>query len=160
MTNTDFSLPEGTHTVVMGLGDLNGIMRGKRFPASHWENVCTSGIALFALDMTCDVWDTPYVNFENGYPDFHMVPMSKPVALPWEPGVAMCFARAEGVDHKPIPIDARQVLLRQVKRAADMGITVQTGTELEFYLLDPETNLPKDKASMYTVSTVLRRWSM
>ena len=75
MTNTDFSLPEGTHTVVMGLGDLNGIMRGKRFPASHWENVCESGnalsTALFALDMTCDVWDTPYVNFENGYPDMH-----------------------------------------------------------------------------------------
>lgn len=149
MKKVDTSLPEGTHTVVMGLGDLNGIMRGKRFPASHWENVCNSGnalsIALFALDMTCDVWDTPYVNFENGYPDFHMFPMSKPVALPWEPGVAMCFARAEGVDHKPIPIDARQVLARQVKRAADMGITVQTGTELEFYLLDPETNLPKDK---------------
>lgn len=149
MTNTNFSLPEGTHTVVMGLGDLNGIMRGKRFPASHWENVCKSGnalsLALFALDMTCDVWDTPHVNFDNGYPDFHMMPMSKPVALPWEPGVAMCFARAECVDHKPIPIDARQVLVRQVKRAADMGITVQAGTELEFYLLDPKTNLPKDK---------------
>ena len=149
MTNTDFSLPEGTHTVVMGLGDLNGIMRGKRFPASHWENVCESGnalsTALFALDMTCDVWDTPYVNFENGYPDMHMLPLSKPVALPWEPGVAMCFGRAEGPDHNPIPLDPRLVLERQVKRAAEMGIEVQTGTELEFYLLDPETNLPKEK---------------
>ena len=75
----------------------------------------------------------------------HMLPLSKPVALPWEPGVAMCFGRAEGPDHNPIPLDPRLVLERQVKRAAEMGIEVQTGTELEFYLLDPETNLPKEK---------------
>lgn len=149
MTETDFSLPEGTHTVVLGLGDLNGIMRGKRIPASHWETICKSGnaysIALFAIDMACDVWDTPYANFDNGYPDFHMFPSTKPTALPWEPGVAMAFARAEGMDHKPVPIDPRLVLERQVKRAADMGIEIQVGTELEFYLLDPETNMPKDK---------------
>jgi glutamine synthetase len=145
---TDYTLPEGTHTVVLGLGDLNGIMRGKRIPASHWENICKSGnaysIALFAIDMMSDVWDTPYVNFDNGYPDFHMFPLSKPVALPWEPGVAMVFARAEGMDHKPVPLDPRLVLERQVKRATDMGIEIQVGTELEFYLLDPETKKPKD----------------
>lgn len=149
MDEQDFTLPEGTHTVVLGLGDLNGIMRGKRIPASHWETICKEGnalsIALFALDMTCDVWDTPFVNFENGYPDMHMVPISKPVALPWEPGVAMCFARAEGSDHGEIPIDPRNALKRQVERAAAMGIEVQVGTELEFYLLDPETKKPKDK---------------
>ena len=149
VTKTDFSLPEGTHTVVMGLGDMNGIMRGKRIPASHWDSICENGnaysIALFAIDMTCDVWDTPYVNFDNGYPDFHMFPLTKPAALPWEPGVAMAFARAEGMDHQPVPLDPRIVLERQVKRAADMGFEVQVGTELEFYLLDPETNLPKDK---------------
>ncbi|MDB4223225.1 glutamine synthetase family protein [Granulosicoccus sp.] len=145
---SDYTLPEGTHTVVLGLGDLNGIMRGKRIPASHWENICKSGnaysIALFAIDMMCDVWDTPYVNFDNGYPDFHMFPLSQPVALPWEPGVAMVFARAEGMDHKPVPLDPRPVLERQVQRAADMGIEIQVGTELEFYLLDPETKKPKD----------------
>lgn len=148
MTTDDFSLPEGTHTVVLGLGDLNGIMRGKRIPATHWETICKSGnalsIALFALDMTCDVWDTPYVNMDNGYPDMHMFPLGKPVSVPWEPGVAMVMARAEGMDHKPVPIDPRQVLLRQVARAEAMGIDVQVGAELEFYLLDPETNYPKD----------------
>jgi glutamine synthetase len=148
MPDTDFSLPPGTHTVILGLGDLNGIMRGKRIPASHWETICEGGnalsIALFALDMTCDVWDTPYVNFDNGYPDMHMFPRSKPVALPWEPGVAMAFARAEGMDHQPVPLDPRLALERQIERAAAMGIDVQVGTELEFYLLDPETGLPKD----------------
>lgn len=149
MAKEDFSLPEGTHTVVLGMGDLNGIMRGKRIPTTHWESICKNGnalsIAFFAIDMTCDVWDTPYVNFDNGYPDFHMMPATRPVSIPWEPGVAICFARGEGMDHKPVPIDPRLCLERQVKRAADMGYEIKVGTELEFYLLDPETNQPKDK---------------
>ncbi|MEP4198306.1 MAG: glutamine synthetase family protein [Aliishimia sp.] len=147
--STDFSLPEGTHTVILGFGDLNGIMRGKRIPASHWDTICKQGnalsIAMLAIDMTSDVWDTPYVNFDNGYPDMHMFPLTKPVSVPWEPGVAVCFARAEGMDHKPVPIDPRQVLIRQLDRAKKMGYDINVGAELEFYLLDPETGLPRDK---------------
>ena len=146
--SSEFELPEGTHTVILGVGDLNGIMRGKRIPASHWDHVCECGnalsIALLAIDMTCDVWDTPYVNFDNGYPDMHVFPMAQPVAVPWEPGVAVCFGRAEGMDHKPVPIDPRQALVRQVERAREIGFEVNVGTELEFYLLDPETGQPRD----------------
>ena len=149
LANEDFSLPDGTHTVVLGLGDMNGIMRGKRIPATHWDSICQTGnalsVALFAIDMTCDVWDTPYVNFDNGYPDFHMIPSTKPISIPWEPGVAMSFARAESMDHGKIPIDPRNVLQRQVDRATSMGLEINVGTELEFYLLDPETNKPRDK---------------
>lgn len=149
MTSSDFSLPEGIHTVAMGVGDVNGIMRGKRFPATNWKNICENGnafsISTFAIDMTCDVWDTPYVNFDNGYPDCHMFPASSPVASPWEPGVAYCMGRAEGMDHKPVPIDPRGALIEQVERAKAMGYEVNIGTELEFYLLDPETMKPRDK---------------
>lgn len=151
MAAEDFTLPEGTHTVALGLGDLNGIMRGKRIPASNWDNICKNGnalsAALFAIDMTCDVWDTPYVNMDNGYPDMHLFPITKPVSLPWEPGVAFAFARAEGMDHKPVPIDPRQVLIRQLDRAEELGVEIKVGAELEFYLLDPETGMPKDKGN-------------
>ncbi len=157
MSEQDFSLPPGTHTVALGLGDMNGIMRGKRIPASHWDTICKGGnalsIALLAIDMTSDVWDTPYVNFDNGYPDKHMFPLTKPVASPWEEGVALCMARAEGMDHKPVPIDPRGALVEQVERAASMGFEVNTGTELEFYLLDPETLKPRDSGiQVYSMS--------
>ncbi|MFP4328175.1 MAG: glutamine synthetase family protein [Paracoccaceae bacterium] len=145
----DFSLPDGTHTVILGVGDVNGIMRGKRIPAGHWDTICSNGnalsVAMFAIDMTCDVWDTPYANFDTGYPDMHLFPMTKPVPVPWEPGVAISFGRAEGTDHKPVPIDPRNALVRQIERAAEMGFTVNVGAELEFYLLDPETGLPRDR---------------
>jgi glutamine synthetase len=149
MRREAFMLPEGVHTVALGVGDLNGLMRGKRIPSTHWERTCKSGnalsIALFAIDMTCDVWETPYVNFGNGYPDMHMFPIMAPTLLPWEPGVAFCMGRVEGMDHEPIPIDPRQALIRQVERAKAMGYVVNVGTELEFYLLDPETRRPRDK---------------
>lgn len=148
MHHENFPLPEGTHTVAMGMGDLNGILRGKRIPASHWAATCERGnalsIALLAIDMTSDVWDTPYVNFDNGYPDMHMFPMTQPVALPWEPGVAFCLARAEGMDHAPVPLDPRGALIAQMERAKAMGYQVKCGTELEFFLLDPETLEPRD----------------
>ena len=90
-------LPEGTHTVAIGFGDLNGIMRGKRIPSGNWENVSRNGTAIclsaLVYDMTCDVWDTPVANNDNGYPDMHIFPEAPLVALPWEPGVALSFAK-------------------------------------------------------------------
>jgi glutamine synthetase len=148
MNTATTELPAGTHTVVVGVGDLNGIMRGKRIPASHWPSVCENGVAvslaMLALDMTCDIWDTPYTNFDNGYADFHIFPTGPAYAVPWEEGVAFCFGRAEGTDHKPVPIDPRNALIRVLDRAAAMGFEVQIGAELEFYLLDPETLKPRD----------------
>ena len=151
MTELNFPLPEGTHTVILGLGDLNGLMRGKRIPADQWPRICKSGnalsMSLFTMDMTCDVWETPVVGFATGFPDCHIFPLHAPVAVPWEPGVAMCFARAEGLDHAPLSVEPREALLRQIARATEMGIDVQVGTELEFYLLDPQTGLPRDKGN-------------
>ncbi len=156
-----FALPEGTHTVVLGVGDVNGVMRGKRIPASHWKTTCEEGnaiiAALFAMDMTSDIWDTPYCSFDNGYVDMHLFPLAAPVAVPYEPGVALCLARAEGLDHKPVPIDPRGALLAVVERAASLGLEVQAGTELEFYLLDPVTKLPKDEGiSVYGINRSAR----
>ena len=133
-----------THTIAIGIADMNGIMRGKRIPASNWENVRKNGTALclstFAMDMTSDIWDTPFANFDNGYPDFHLYASGEPIRVPWEEGTAFCMGYA-----KNVPIDPRGALIDQIKRAKNMGLTVKVGTELEFYLLDPETLKPKDE---------------
>ncbi len=148
MNAKTIELPKGIHTVALGVADMNGIMRGKRIPASHWPTVCEDGnalsLALLTVDMTCDLWETPYVNFQNGYPDMHIFPMGQVYPLPWEEGVAFCLGRAEGMDHKPIAIDPRNALIGVLERAAGMGYEVNIGAELEFYLLDPETLRPRD----------------
>lgn len=148
MADERFALPEGTHTVALGVGDLNGILRGKRVPAEQWPRVRESGVALsiamFAVDMTSDVWDTPYVNMDNGYPDMHILPSGPIYPVPWEEGCAFCFGRALGMDHRPVPIDPRGALETQIARAEALGFEVSVGAELEFYLLDPETARPVD----------------
>ena len=144
-------LPSNTHTVIVGIGDLNGIFRGKRIPAAYWDSVMEEGIAmsnvLFALDMTCDVWDTPYTSFRTGYPDMRVSPdRSRDLhPLPWEEGVAYCIGRAKDHHGGPVPIDPKAALDRALAEATAMGYEVQVGTELEFYLLDKETRQPRDK---------------
>ena len=143
------NLPDGIHTVAMGIGDLNGIMRGKRIPASNWPTICKNGnamsLATHVMDMTSDLWDSPYANNDNGFPDMHVFPLTRPVETPWEPGVAICMGYSLGMDHKPVPIDPRGAMLAQVERAKSMGLTILIGAELEFYLLDPETGQPRDR---------------
>jgi len=58
--------------------------------------------------------------------------------------VAFAMGHVLGMDHKPVPLDPRQTLIKQVERATALGFEVNIGTELEFFLLDPETNQPKD----------------
>ena len=142
-------LPEGVHTVVLGMGDLNGLLRGKRIPAENWANICESGMAManaiFAIDMTCDVWDTPYTNWDTGYPDVHVMPIGEVPPIPWEEGVVYSFSESVGTDHQPVAIDPRASLVRVLQKASDMGYETRIGTELEFYLLDKDTLKPRDR---------------
>ena len=142
-------LPEGVHTVVLGMGDLNGLLRGKRIPAENWANICESGMAMsnatFAIDMTCDVWDTPYTNWDTGYPDVHVMPIGEVHPIPWEEGVVYSFSESVGTDHQPVAIDPRAALVRVLQKASDMGYETRIGTELEFYLLDKDTLKPRDR---------------
>ena len=149
MSLANNQLPEGTHTEVLGMGDLNGLLRGKRIPAENWANICESGMALanaiFAIDMTCDVWDTPYTNWDTGYPDVHVMPIGEVHPIPWEEGVVYSFSESVGTDHQPVAIDPRAALVRVLQKASDMGYVTRIGTELEFYLLDKETLKPRDR---------------
>jgi len=146
-----FPLPEGTRTVVLAVGDVNGVPRGKRIPAGHWRTTCEDGnaiiAAIFAMDMTSDIWDTPYCSFDNGYVDMHLFPLWAPKPIPDEPGTAITLARAEGLDHTPVPIDPRGALVAQVERARALGFEVKVGAELEFYLLDPKTKRPVEEGN-------------
>ena len=149
MSHKPKPLPEGVHTVVLGMGDLNGLLRGKRIPADNWNNICASGMAManaiFAIDMNCDVWDTPYANFETGYPDLYVMPTGDVYPIPWEEGVVFSFGEAVGHDRLPVPIDPRAALVRVLQKASDMGFEPRVGTELEFYLLDKDTLKPRDR---------------
>ena len=63
--------------------------------------------------------------------------------LPWRPShgkVVRMFCDIRHPDGTPFERDSRLALRRAVKRAADMGITVQIGAEFEFYLFKADEN--------------------
>ena len=142
-------LADGITTVVMGVGDLNGILRGKRIPISHWPTIQSEGMALsnamFAMDMTCDIWDTPYANMGTGYPDVRVFPLSETLhPMPWDPGAMFVMGHAEKEHGGALEIDPRNALVKVLEKATSMGYEILIGAELEFFLLDPGTLRPRD----------------
>ncbi|MEZ5176364.1 MAG: glutamine synthetase family protein [Acidimicrobiia bacterium] len=145
---TDQLLP-GTHTVVLALGDLCGILRGKRMHASQWDGVAEHGMAMagaiFVFDMTCDIWDTPFANMDNGYPDIYVTPIPGTLRpVPWADGTMLAIGAATQEGGAPVPVDPRRALEGVIGKFDDHGYQAKIGVEFEFYLLDPETRTPVD----------------
>jgi glutamine synthetase len=79
-----------------------------------------------------------YTSWEKGYGDFLARPdITTLRRVPWleKTALVMCDLVDERT-HEPVEISPRQILRRQVERAAEAGMTIMAGSELEFYLYD------------------------
>src|SRR6056297_299454 len=132
------ALPEGIHTVVVGIGDQNGILRGKRVTAAHWPSVRRRGIALdntfFAMDVLSSLVPNGYSGPDSGFPDLAVIPRGPLRPHPGEPGVVLCLGAAQERGGGPIPIDPRQPLLRAVAACRQAGFEPRLAAELEINL--------------------------
>jgi glutamine synthetase len=128
-------------TVITAMPDLFGRLVGKRITArffldevaSHGMHVCDY---LLACDMEMD--PTPgyrFASWDTGYGDLHLVPdMNTLRRAAWldRSAIVLCDAlRGE----TPVAVAPRQILRRQLERAAAQGFEARTGSELEFFLL-------------------------
>ncbi|WP_423059190.1 glutamine synthetase family protein [Brevibacterium linens] len=154
-------LPDDVHSVLLAIPDAAGILRGKVVPAAAWKNVAQSGIHMASLIYTwtpqCeardeDEWNKP----DKGWPDMHVVPdLSDVRPVPWRPGWAMVLCDTYTADGGPIPVSPRAALKRVLADAADAGYEVQTGFEIEFYLLESESKQPfHDDIRCYSISAL------
>ncbi|MGE3744919.1 MAG: glutamine synthetase family protein [Sphingomonadaceae bacterium] len=74
-------------------------------------------------------------NSEQGFQDFSMVPDLKTIRLlPWQPGTAFVLCDAVSRDGTPIDAAPRNILKRQIARAARAGVSFKCASELEFFL--------------------------
>lgn len=82
--------------------------------------------------------------------------------LPWDPNderTACLICTVHNLQGDPFIGDPRNVLMRALKQAEDMGYTYNTGVELEFFLFRAEngrgfsSRLPQDDASYFDMST-------
>lgn len=129
-------------TVVVCFPDLQGRLMGKRVTGRYFcDTVVGSTIEACDYLLAVDVDMNPmpgyeFASWDTGYGDMSAVPDLGTLRLvPWIPKTALvlCDLVHEGT-RDPIAVSPRQVLRRQVERAAERGITVKVGAELEFFL--------------------------
>lgn len=93
--------------------------------------------------------------------DLMLHPISKTLnVLPWRPSqgkVVRMFCNIKYPDGTPFEIDTRYILQQAVKKAKAKGITVNFGTEFEFYLFKTDengnpTDVPFDNAGYMDVA--------
>ncbi|MDA3937471.1 MAG: glutamine synthetase family protein [Actinomycetota bacterium] len=76
--------------------------------------------------------------------------------LPWRPergGVASMFCDVQLPDGTPFTGDPRNALQRNLKKAADMGLTMYVGPELEFfYFEDEKSTVPLDNGGYFDLT--------
>ncbi len=130
-------------TVLCMFTDLQGRFMGKRVVPHFFieeilgEEGLHACLYLLAIDMEMEpLPGYRYASWETGYGDFRMVPdMSTLRWCPWIDKTVMVICDvADEETREPVEVAPRQILKRQMERAAALGYTVKAGSELEFYL--------------------------
>ena len=130
-------------TLIVALTDMQGRLMGKRVQGQafldgvidHGAHFCTY---LLGTDMEMN---TPegfaLMNWSTGYGDWIADPVWDTLrVLPWLEKTALVLGDTfDEESHQEIPVSPRTILKRQVKRAADLGLTVKAGSEFEYYVL-------------------------
>ena len=125
--------------------DLNGNLRGKRLPAYALEKVLKEGFKLPRSVVGLDFWGNDVMDnglvFETGDSDGICMPTSQELLpVPWAlEDRGQLLASMFNPDGTPFLSDPRQLLAHMVGRFKKLGLTPVMATELEFYLMDPES---------------------
>ena len=128
-------------TVIAAFPDMQGRLMGKRFHAKFfvdnaWEEThCCNYLIATDLEMeTVDGYDS--TSWSAGYGDYVMRPdLDTLCVLPWLEGTALVLCDLlDHHTHELVPHAPRTVLKQQLKRAADLGLTMMAATELEFFV--------------------------
>ncbi len=133
-------------TVIVCFPDLQGRLVGKRVMGNYFvKEILDGGKDIEACNylIALDVDMTPlpgyeFANWEQGYGDVGCVPDLTTLRLiPWLEATALVLCDLR--DHQtgePVEVSPRQILRRQVERAAAAGYTIMVGAELEFFLFE------------------------
>ncbi|AQZ62111.1 glutamine synthetase [[Actinomadura] parvosata subsp. kistnae] len=128
----------GVVGVIIAWADNNGIPRSRTVPIDQFTAATRRGVGITPLFAVFDSHDTitfdhPPLATPSG--DIRLLPITdRIVQLAGQPAFAWAPGRQIAPDGTPWPYDQRTALERQLARAADLGITLRAGYEIEFHL--------------------------
>ncbi len=142
--------------VVLWFTDITGIVKNVTIPAGRVEDVIENGMHFdgSSIEGFARVAESDMVLL----PDLDTF-----VVLSWEPveeRTARLICSVRTVDGDPFIGDPRNVLIKVLKSAEEMGFAFKTGVELEFFLFRTDGNsgrcllplVPYDEASYFDIS--------
>lgn len=109
--------------------DAHGIPKGKTVPVHHFERMMR-GSELFTGAALDGLGQGPHDDELAIHPDINAV-----TQLPWRPEIAWAPGNLK-YHNEPWPMCSRNVLSRQVERAAKLGLQFNLGIECELYVVD------------------------
>jgi len=115
--------------------DIHGVPKAKTTPVSVFEKMC-HGSELFTLGAMEGMGLVgPHEDEAAAVPDLDTLTI-----CPWDKSLAWFFGDLY-YHGAPYPHDSRQILKRQIARAASLGLQLNMGLETEFYVVfvHPET---------------------
>ncbi|MFE3267097.1 glutamine synthetase family protein [Streptomyces sp. NPDC059215] len=127
-------------TIMLGVPDLMGRLKGKTFDAPHFLTRLEAGAEMCSYILATDARMTPLNGFRltgwhDGYGDLTAVPdLTTTRRLAYLPHTALILADAHHHNGTPIEIAPRQMLRRQIDHLADLGWQASVGIESEFLL--------------------------
>ena len=129
-------------TVLVAFPDQQGRLVGKRVVGQYFLDVVAEGsmeACNYLLAVDVDMTPLPgyqAFNWDQGYGDFSAVPDLETLRLvPWLERTALVLCDVvDEQDRTPIDVAPRSILKAQEARAAALGLTVNIGAELEFFL--------------------------
>ena len=138
---------EGHDYVRFEQTDLHGLSRSKTVPSRHFRHFADHGLnflgGLLGLDLQAGVPPgTGYLE-ERNFADHLLRPDETTLApVPWASRTARVLCEPFWYDGTPARAAPRHLLRRLVDRLDQLGYTVRSGFEYEFYLVDAEAHQP------------------
>ena len=148
------------HTVECVFVDTWGMLRGKRLPVRQFLRGSGFAIAnvVYTWDPTCFIFATPWVDETDGFPDMHAMPdLASFRVAGWTDGVAIVICDTFHPDGRPIEMDARGMLKRQLAHANALGFEVDAASELECHFFTEDWKPIYDNINCYSI---YRGWEM
>lgn len=128
---SDLARDRGIRYFLICFTDLFGIQRAKLVPAEAIDGMASSGAGFAGFAAWLDM--TP------ADPDVLAIPDSNSLfQLPWQPEVAWMPADLYSVTGQPIGQTPRLVLQQVLNQAKELGYSIRTGVECEYFLLSAD----------------------
>ena len=120
----------GVHTIIAQFVDIFGAAKGKYIPLAHLEDILGNGAGFAGPS----IWGTGLPRNGARSEFYGQGDINTLQPLPWMPGYARIVCSGM-VDGQAFAGCSRRVLLRQIERLTQLGLTLNVGIEPEFFLV-------------------------